>query len=274
MKELTKNRTPAIHNLQTVTISDVKYLACSTANAKVLFFTYDDAIKEVNCAIIPDDCEVLASSVGGETLVASRNDGYISYWRLFRNGRWKPVKEVKCHDAEVWSVALRHDGKMMLSGSDDTYMKCWQDEEMLFKVRFDAGVTDLLWRDDEHFIAGSYDGTVKEFDIRNWRKPLWEQRIDGGAGWRIGDYNDRLVIAGACGGVSEFKQNEDKTFTKTFQAYAPHDSMVYGADLLGDNIVACSFYDRKIVLWEPNNKESTDYKFTLFDTFFFKLSTH
>lgn len=251
---ITQNKTPAIHNLGCVTVGDQKFITGCTANAKVLFFTPTDEIKEVNCAIIPDECEVLATSVGGETLVASRNDGFISYWRLFRNGRWKPVKEVKCHDAEVWSVALNSDGKMMISGSDDTYCKGWVDEEMLFKIRFDAGVTDLIWKDDEHFIAGSYDGTVKEYDVRNWRRPLWECRVDGGAGWRINYYGDRIVVAGALGGIAELRKTPSGLYEKVFQQKEPHESMVYGADAVGQDILACSFYDKKVVLWKSNNQ--------------------
>ncbi|BFU26396.1 WD domain, G-beta repeat containing protein [Entamoeba histolytica HM-1:IMSS-B] len=250
---LTNNRTPAIHNLGTVVVGDTKFITACTANAKVLFFTPNDELKEVNCAIIPEECEVLSTSVGGETLVASRNDGYISYWRLFRNGRWKPVKEVKCHDAEVWSVAMNIDGKTLLSGSDDTYCKAWVDDDMIFKIRFDAGVTDLIWRNQTNFLAGSYDGSVKEFDIRNWKKPLWEGHIDGGAGWRMSDQGNRIIVAGACGGVAEFCQTSNGLFEKTFQKYEPHDSMVYGADALGNDILACSFYDKKVVLWRRND---------------------
>ena len=247
---ITKNKTPAIHNLGTITVNGNLFVTGCTANAKVLFFSPDDEILETNCAIIPDDCEVLSTSFGGETLVASRNDGYISYWRLFRNGRWKPVKERKCHDAEIWTVAMHQEGKILLSGSDDTYLKAWNDEEEMFKIRFDAGVTDIIWRNENNFLAGSYDGTVKEYDMRMWRRPLWEGYVNGGAGWRLMDYKDRIVVAGACGGVAEFRKKDNGLFEKTFQKYEPHDSMVYGADALGNDILACSFYDKKVVLWK------------------------
>ncbi|KAL7717057.1 methylated diphthine methylhydrolase [Entamoeba marina] len=254
LTELYNHKTPAIHNLNIVDVTDTKFLAASTASSKILFFTVEDALKEVNAAIIPEECEVLCSSVGGELLAASRNDGYISTWRLFRNGRWKPIKERKCHDAEIWSVALQKEGKLMLSGSDDTYCKCWNDtDDLLFKIRFDAGVTDLVWRDDSHFITGCYDGTVSEFDMRNTRIPLWEGKVDGGAGWRIMDYDDRIIVAGACGGIAEFKPNKNGLYEKVFQEYAPHDSMVYGADKFDDDIISCSFYDKKIVLWSHDN---------------------
>ncbi|ELP88061.1 hypothetical protein EIN_221940 [Entamoeba invadens IP1] len=252
------SRTPAIHNLGFVTVSDTKFITACTANSKVLFFTPTDDIKEVNCAIIPDECEVLSTSVGGETLVASRNDGFISYWRLFRNGRWKPVKEVKSHDAEIWTVAMKPDGKLLLSGSDDTYCKGWVDEEVVFKIREDAGVTDLVWRENGNFLLGCYDGTVAEFDLRNTKQSIWSGRVDGGAGWRMSDYKNRIVVAGACGGVAEFKMKENGMFEKTFQEYKPHDSMVYGADRLGEDLITCSFYDKKIVMWKKQEEKKEE----------------
>ena len=33
------------------------------------------------------------------------------------------MKEKKCHDAEVWSVAMNEKSNILLSGSDDCYLK-------------------------------------------------------------------------------------------------------------------------------------------------------
>ena len=252
-QEVSMCRTPAVHNLVPVVVQQRTLLAACTASAKVLFFSPEPALPEVDAAVVPEVCEVLSVSVGESILVASRNDGAVSLWRPFRDGRWKPLKEFHCHDAEVWCVACRPGTNMFLTGSDDTKAVLWDDETPVTTFRFDAGVTDAVWEDADHVILGSYDGSVRAVDLRNPRQPLWEGRVDGGAGWRLIPNGDRIVVAGACGGVAEFGRNGGKWF----QATGPHESMVYGADALGSDIIACSFYDKKLVLWE-HTADSTD----------------
>ena len=99
--------------------------------------------------------------------------------------------------AEVWSVSYNpNNTNIVLSGSDDTYLKMWdlrmelydfqKNRPVMMNRSHSAGVCTQSWHPCiEHcFCTGSYDGFIRIFDDRNFISPVMEFENGGGI-WRL-----------------------------------------------------------------------------------------
>ncbi|RDB29490.1 Diphthine methyltransferase [Hypsizygus marmoreus] len=202
---------------------------------------------------------VVSLSNGSLCLLSSRDGHDVS-----------PTRSWYAHDYEPWVAAWNYwDTNIIYSGGDDLKWKGWdvrQDcsQPIFTNKGFDAGVTSIQNHPHiEHIIAvGSYDHSVKIFDVRKPLTALTQVDVGGGA-WRIkwhpspsrkGD----ALIACTHDGVKTLHVDFDSgdfqsVVLKRFDA---HESMAYGADWSYEfprggetTIGSCSFYDHVFHLW-------------------------
>lgn len=165
--------------------------------------------------------------------------------------------------AEVWTTCYSHPSHdLLLSGGDDGILKCWSPTTSLtkptFKIgdsEFAAGVTAVSCspHDPNTFAVGSYDESLRLYDIRSPSAPLYKANVGGGV-WRVKWHptRDKILVGAMHGGcrVLEWESN-DYTTARVVKQFTEHESMAYGADWVGDDVAAsCSFYDHKLCVWK------------------------
>lgn len=221
---------------------------CSDSEDDLLTLSIDMS----NGVIINDSNNLLASDSRGKVSLVSSTPCKLT-----------KIRDWKAHSFEAWTCAFdKWNANVAYTGGDDTLLH-------IFDIRSDAvykmvtnkvhtaGVTSILSFDQNHLITGSYDETLRLFDTRNWRLPLYELVLFGGI-WRIKPSKiERKMLLCACmyKNFSVCMVNEDSTEISLVAELNKHESICYGADwapiksLNGHQIMAtCSFYDMKLCI--------------------------
>jgi diphthine methyl ester acylhydrolase len=233
-----------------------------------------------------------------QQIIVSESSGTLALWRLAADSteltlerRWRAhTQRGSSSPAEVWTAFFnKHSPNIVISGADDSLMKGWDlragTATAVFTSRqHDMGVTAGEWHPScEHtFASGSYDESVRIWDVRAvgrgpsktvavgggvWRvrwHPTWHQLHSDSTSNSSSSSSDGVILA-ACmhGGAKVIRtaqqscssSSEDAVLT---QYTDEHTSMVYGADwcrsadsLNSDQpaVGTCSFYDHKLCLW-------------------------
>eukprot|EP00551_Chaetoceros_affinis_P004097 CAMPEP_0203683350 /NCGR_PEP_ID=MMETSP0090-20130426/47477_1 /ASSEMBLY_ACC=CAM_ASM_001088 /TAXON_ID=426623 /ORGANISM="Chaetoceros affinis, Strain CCMP159" /LENGTH=449 /DNA_ID=CAMNT_0050552493 /DNA_START=670 /DNA_END=2019 /DNA_ORIENTATION=+ len=213
--------------------------------------------------------------------------------------RWNAHTLFGCA-AEVWTVCFASNqqystySNTLISGGDDCTMKLWdlrtcsdcngsiminRPIHSIGQEEYNAGVTAVAYHpSSEHlFCCGSYDESVRLWDMRKLssKEPL--NRIDVGGGvWRVKWHpkdKGRILVGAMHGGccvvdipcLSHCHNNNgsdvdgedsdsgsyDMRITGEF---VEHESMAYGADWVFldgqyEAAASCSFYDRQAYIW-------------------------
>jgi len=189
------------------------------------------------------------------------------------------------HDFEPWVAAWNYwDSNVFYTGGDDLKMKGWDIRQepplpIFTNSRFDGGVTSIQSNPHcEYLLAvGSYDSTVRLFDIRKPLVPLVHADVGGGA-WRVKWHPsktrraDLLVACMHDGfkivrfspdiiGASDEASGEDTIGNSNGweikKRFDEHESLAYGVDWshaegeASDEtpIASCSFYDHVLQTW-------------------------
>jgi diphthamide biosynthesis protein 7 len=164
------------------------------------------------------------------------------------------------HKFEAWTLGFsKHDRNLLFSGGDDC---CFH----LYDLRSDQpgpvsrnsrahgmGVTAVAGHAEAEHEAwtGSYDETVRRWDLRSLKCELESVAVGGGV-WRLRQRGPRLLVAAMHDG---FKVVEGGAVVAESRA---HDSLAYGADwvdgLEGQEagwqaVATCSFYDHRLHVW-------------------------
>lgn len=277
------DRLEFLDSIQTAAILDAKWyisgekcvLYVASALSEILLYELrsDDKLHPLDVLNLSDDCNDnlltlsidisnAVSSNGYDNLLASDSRGSVSLVSLTPSKLIK-TRNWKAHSFEAWTCAFdKWDANVVYTGGDDTFMH-------IFDIRSDkvgkivtnkvhtAGVTSLLSYDQNRLITGSYDETLRIFDTRNWRQPLYGLMLFGGI-WRIKpSKNVQKMLLCACmyKNFSLCMLNEDATEANLVAEFTKHESICYGADWApiklsnGHQIMAtCSFYDKKLCL--------------------------
>ncbi|KAH7930977.1 WD40 repeat-like protein [Leucogyrophana mollusca] len=217
-------------------------------------------------------------SSGLGSVVVSLSDGSLCILRPDPQRGMAVTDSWHAHDYEPWIAAWDYwNSNVVFSGGDDLKMKGWDarlgfEQPIFVNKRFDAGVTTIQSHPHvEHAVAvGSYDNTVRLFDMRKPLAPVLQADVGGGA-WRVKWHPDAnrkgdLLVACMHDGFKVLKMDvslEDASAEKTWevaQRFDAHTSLAYGVDWSFDSqqgldgrggtlIGSCSFYDHTLHLW-------------------------
>ncbi|KAH3669512.1 hypothetical protein OGAPHI_001633 [Ogataea philodendri] len=180
------------------------------------------------------------------------------------------------HQLECWFstfgtfAGLEH---VVFSGGDDRKLVAhdarqpelpiWETDRL-----HDAGIVSVLpastfWNSTHPYTVwtGSYDDQVRSLDLRvsapqaliSGLPPRAKQTENlGGGVWRLipnpaGD--DRVLCCAMYAGCRMLKSTVQGIGVED-EFQGEHESMVYGGDWVGDNMITCSFYDRVVQVWQ------------------------
>jgi len=184
---------------------------------------------------------------------------------------------VMTHDLEAWTIAFTPSGNRLLSGGDDSFLRCCIVNESLDQEAWTnrkihgAGVTAILPLSDSVFLTGSYDEHLRI--VEDKKKVSGELSLGGGV-WRLKmiqaegdirmDQSDyRCLVLASCmhaGArvVEVMRKNRDEWELKIIAKFEKHDSMNYASDIQPTltivtkmfTIISTSFYDRLVCTWQ------------------------
>ncbi|KAK3932958.1 Diphthine methyltransferase [Frankliniella fusca] len=230
-------------------------------------------------------CKDMGSAQTEVHIIVSHSQGGANLFLLSEKQELVMIEKWLGHEYEAWIAAFNYwESSVTLTGGDDCILKGWDVRSGLSSPIFinrshNAGVTSLhsnaLF---EHiFVSGSYDESLRFWDLRKMKNPLHTTEMFGGV-WRV-KWNpftfDTLLTACMHGGfnVVDFKnpiQSEHQP--QIFASYKNHESIAYGADWShlneasikvlftrnkniqtanGKNayiVSTCSFYDHKLCI--------------------------
>ena len=191
------------------------------------------------------------------------------------------------HSLEVWSCAFSpHCSTSLYSGGDDCLLFHTDTRSMqqptLLSSAHTAGVCCVLPSAElPHVLAtGCYDERVRVWDTRAMRRPVGEQRLNGGV-WRLrwgrsavdgSEDAGRLLCCCMHAGVQLVELTEGGAALRVVSEYYEHQSLAYGGDWVTvqqqqrgeatdeqqryNAVVSCSFYDSSVRLWQPTDMET------------------
>lgn len=169
------------------------------------------------------------------------------------------IDSFRAHEAECWAVKfIKSNDAVFLTGADDATFKIWDSrtgyKASTFTGTFhEAGVCCINWSPHDHnqFITGSYDNSFALWDARNLSKftgPLRHEKMGGGvwrAEWHPQNQNIILLTCMYAG-----NSILDLGTGTCAQFNSPNPSISYGGIFSSPaNVIACSFYDKKVSLW-------------------------
>ncbi|CCJ28725.1 unnamed protein product [Pneumocystis jirovecii] len=161
---------------------------------------------------------------------------------IFDLNLFKTTQKWKAHNLECWTACYNIDSTIIFSGSDDCTFKIWDTRETAMP----------LFINTKSHAGGSFDDYIKLFDLREPNKDVWKENI--GSAWRlIKQPKNQSTILGCLmyDGANLFDldiSGNDKI--KVRKEFKEHESIVYAGDWYNEQeIITCSFYDKKICFW-------------------------
>ena len=204
-------------------------------------------------------------TVNNDTIAVSDSKGCVTVVRVGGEGL-EIVTVLTGHSYEAWTCCFsKHDPNLLYSGGDDCVFNFYDlrmDNKGPVKKNSKShlmGVTAMLSNSQAscerewELWTGSYDETVRLWDVRNVRGEVGSVGVGGGV-WRIKQRGNRLLVGAMHDG---FKVIEGQDIV---EEYNEHESLAYGADwvkgmevnvdnVAHDVIATCSFYDHLLKVW-------------------------
>jgi diphthamide biosynthesis protein 7 len=179
------------------------------------------------------------------------------------------AKEIKAqwtpHTLECWTCEWSRNGTVLYSGGDDAAFVGYDIETTSEIGRakrgsHGAGVTAILDRTKDKagdnyagVWTGSYDDTVRIWDLRErkgWIRPVQESNLGGGV-WRLQETEREEVLASCMHAGARLLKGtgEGEERLEVVKRWEENESMNYGGDVKGNKVASCSFYDKRVVVW-------------------------
>lgn len=110
------------------------------------------------------------------------------------------------------------------------------------------------------FWTGSYDETLRLWDSRAVKSPVYEHKVHGGI-WRINQFENYLGMAQCYFGLEYLRldsslnvENQLASLPNDPENHLSHNSIVYGIDTFRVNNLlfglSCSFYDKAALIFQ------------------------
>ncbi len=198
--------------------------------------------------IIGVDC-----SENGEYIATSGKDNVVALWKP--DGTF--ARNLRKHDAVIRDVALRTDGLMAASASDDGTVKLWQRNIYLLIPLY--GHEDTIWdltaSPDGKFIASVGDNSLRLWEANG---KLWQQIESSDQGIRAVAFSpDSQIVAMSKNAQIELwdVKNTQKSPTEPRRVLTGHQAAVYAIAVSPDGqTIASGGDDKTIKLWHLDGK--------------------
>jgi len=226
-----------------------------------------DTCTLVKCAsmVVTDGLALaLEWSVNNDAIVASDSKGHVTVLKVTCEGLYI-LNVMKGHIYEAWTCCFsKQDPNLLFSGGDDCVFNFYDLRADSAPVKKNSkshnmGVTSMLSNNQSscerewELWTGSYDESVRLWDVRNPRSEVGCVNVGGGV-WRIKQRGTRLLVGAMHNG---FKVIEGQDVV---EEYNEHESLAYGADWIKgfevevdnvahDVVATCSFYDHLLKIW-------------------------
>ncbi|KAG5519664.1 hypothetical protein PMAC_001820 [Pneumocystis sp. 'macacae'] len=168
----------------------------------------------------------------------------------------KAIQKWKAHSLECWMACYNIDSTIIFSGSDDCTFKIWDIRETLMPIftntkSHEGGVISFI-PFDKKLVTGSFDDYIKLFDLRGPNNDVWKENI--GSAWRLikqPKNQFRILSCLMYNGAKLFDLDiSGNNKIKIRKEFKEHESIVYAGDWYNEQeIITCSFYDKKICFW-------------------------
>ena len=216
-------------------------------------YTHEE-VQGLLCALMHDTSDL--------NVVACHSEGAVSlYDRATAKLLWFCSD---LHAFEIWfcSFSKYHDG-CFYTCSDDSKFKLidFRDPESVLTVqtnkKHQAGVTCLQEISETKVITGSYDTTIKIWDLRKLNTQI-EELQTGKQVWDIKFNKSKSLMTVACvyDGYLFIDINQGGAFTfegASLHAYEAHESICYACEQVSpSSFVTSSFYDNQVRLISRN----------------------
>ncbi|CAI4230774.1 unnamed protein product [Auanema sp. JU1783] len=151
-------------------------------------------------------------------------------------------------DCEIWTCSLGQD--FACSGGEDAVVRLWcpRTFSSLGVIKgFEAGVTFTKFVNDKTLLTGSYDHSIRLFDLRNFKTPIKEHKTAGGV-WHIEQEHDgeKRWLASCMYGGWELLDSELISIKTDIAAGS---NLLYGVTFLPNNQLAyVTFNDYSVSL--------------------------
>uniref|UniRef100_A0A6B2L9R2 methylated diphthine methylhydrolase n=1 Tax=Arcella intermedia TaxID=1963864 RepID=A0A6B2L9R2_9EUKA len=242
-------------------------IASSTGSVDIYELQKDVTLKNITSFNQPDaqncftlsvswnsNSEIAASYSTGRVSVLSFNEGSNELCTVWENDH--------SHSLESWIVSfLKSNPNIIISGADDCSLKLWDIRTNNLKPiasnskSYTMGVTTIdsrLKYGENGFLVGSYDETVRYWDLRNMKDSIHTFNSGGGV-WRIKgrEESGSVAIAAMSGNFQVLQLNENKELERICSYSSVHSSLAYGIDWMPNTntLASGSFYDNKLSVW-------------------------
>ncbi len=195
----------------------------------------------------------MAFSPDSKTIAASRSDGIV-LWDIAAHG---VVGKLREHDREVQPVLFSRDGKLLVSGSEDTTVRVWdlgsRQVVRIFKGHKN-GVSSLAFSlDGRTLLSSSSDGTVKLWDLSKREEPGVLRGHTDAVYCVAFAPDDRLLASAGYDGTVQLWDVSSGTNLATLTGHTARVTGV-GFSIDGGTLVSCSL-DQTIRLWNVATRE-------------------
>ncbi|KAA8909797.1 hypothetical protein FN846DRAFT_593662 [Sphaerosporella brunnea] len=208
---------------------------------------------EATLALFPPEILVLAltfSPADADVLAVTMSDGGVAVLDLAKG---ETRYAYTPHMLEAWTSEFSRDGKKLFSGGDDSVMVVHDLEAQMEVGRsrrgaHGAGVTAILAQEDDGVWSGSYDETLRVWDLRGRMTAMDEKRLGGGV-WRLLEMGGDRVLASCMHAGARVVRKKD---LEVVAAWEENESMNYGGHVHLDTpevVASCSFYDKRLCIW-------------------------
>ncbi|KAI5855382.1 WD40-repeat-containing domain protein [Tricharina praecox] len=263
-------RVPSLAHVDTLTTSygavlDVKFSPASGELAAValsrgvvtLVRVLDERIVVVRHVRVVEEAVLLLSvawAPGGDAVAVTTTDGRVLLVGVGgedEGPRW----EATPHSLEAWTVEFSPCGRRVYSGGDDAVLVVTDVETAVELGRtrrgaHEAGVTAVMARGADELWSGSYDETLRVWDLRGRMRAVEEKGLGGGV-WRLHEMVGGRVLA-SCMHAGARVVERGGTGVQIVARWEENESMNYGGHVHPDApgvVASCSFYDKKVAIW-------------------------
>ncbi|KAJ4840197.1 hypothetical protein Tsubulata_002948 [Turnera subulata] len=278
-----------LHRVETAGIFDIKWSPLGNAGGAMLAQADADGWLRIH-SLIGEKGQCLREITGekitssmclcldwnpmADSIAVGFSDGSVSVVS-FSESQLEVIQEWKAHEFEIWATSFdTHQTQLVYTGSDDCKFSCWDLRDGHSNLAFQnskvhkAGVCCIAKspHDPNVLVTGSYDEYLRLWDVRSVAKPVEKLSVClGGGVWRLKHHPSVPgVVLAACmhNGFAIVKIGGENG--QLLETYAKHNSLAYGADwqrgkltqeVKGKNnvVATCSFYDRLLRIWIPEN---------------------